>query len=122
LREMGIFLTATQTAHMKTAKEAEKHAIILDAVESKYKGFAETVADTSQGALTQFSNVMGDIKEDTGKLLELPFKQVLQVATKGLQTLQTELNKVGPTGLNAKRSIQELLVMFYDMADGALSA
>lgn len=122
LKEMGVTLSSTEAAQIKAAKGSEQHELVLAALEKRFKGFAAVVADTSQGAMTQFNNVLGDMKEDTGKILELPFKQVIQVATKGLQTLQVELNKIGSTGLNAKQALVEILNAAYDMADGTLSA
>lgn len=65
----------------KARIETEGFAGIIKSLDDNYKGMAETVAATSAGALTQFQNQMGDMKEDVGELMSdylMPFLKLFK--------------------------------------------
>lgn len=63
----------------KAKIETEGFAGIIKSLDDNYKGMAETVAATSAGAMKQFQNQMGDIKEEVGKIMDEYFMPFLSL-------------------------------------------
>lgn len=91
LRREGIIFTDAEQDMIKSLVEAgnksEAQAVILDKLEKKYGGLAESIANTPVGKLTQISNVWGDIKEGLGGVL-------LDTISPALDTLYNTLVKI----------------------------
>lgn len=69
LSRYGVVLTAVEKKTIIAATEAERQAIIMDKVSAAAGGMAEVLAETSSGQMTQFDNIVGDIKENLGFLI-----------------------------------------------------
>ncbi|KKL82738.1 hypothetical protein LCGC14_1981780 [marine sediment metagenome] len=71
LKRIGISFTEQQRESIKTFVEQNDvmsaQRVILDELKNEFGGVAREVALTGTGALKQFNNVMGDIKEEGGK-------------------------------------------------------
>lgn len=71
LRRQGIAFTDEEIAQVKALQDANDlygaQAIVLEKIESKYKGVAKAVGDTPTGTLDKIKNVWGDIKENFGE-------------------------------------------------------
>lgn len=71
LRRQGIAFTDEEIAQVKALQDANDlygaQALVLEKIESRYKGVATAVAQTSSGKLDQIKNVWGDIKEGLGQ-------------------------------------------------------
>lgn len=71
LRRQGMAFTEEEIEQVKALQDANDlygaQALVLDKIESKYKGVASAVASTDTGTLDQIKNVWGDIKEDLGE-------------------------------------------------------
>jgi hypothetical protein len=77
LTRSGIIFSEQQKEMIKTLVESgrqlEAQAMILDVVESKYKGTAETMAKTVSGQIKQAFNAFGDEMERFGKIISQDF-------------------------------------------------
>ena len=91
LRTEGIAFTDAEKEQIKTLVEAgktqEAQMLILDKVESKYKGMAKAIASTDTGKLKQISSTWGDIKENLGE-------RVLDSVSPFLDVVLEKLNKI----------------------------
>ena len=91
LRRQGIAFTETEAQQIQALSDANDlygaQALILDKVESKYKGVAAAVAETNTGKLDKIKNVWGDIKEGLGQGL-------LDSISPALETLYGWLSKI----------------------------
>lgn len=85
LQSMGVFLTDTEKETFKTATATEKLEIILAKTKKQYAGFSEALANTPEGAIKQVKNIVGDIKEQLGKVLNLPFVAFIKSISLGFQ-------------------------------------
>lgn len=68
---------------VKEGKIREAQVVLLKTVEGQVKGVAEAMAKTPVGKLQQMRNVLGDMKEELGKLL-IPLQQSLVELMMGL--------------------------------------
>ena len=91
LRRQGIAFTDEEIAQVKALQDANDlygaQALVLEKVESRYKGVATAVAQTSSGKLDQIKNVWGDIKEGLGQGL-------LDSISPALESLYSWLQKI----------------------------
>lgn len=87
LSRSGIQFSAEQEELIKSLAEtnrlAEAQNIILDELERQYGGQAEAIAGLNSGAISQFQNLLGDIREEIGFLISealLPLVRLLKEA------------------------------------------
>ena len=77
LARSGTTFTEQQKEMIKTLVESgrqlEAQAMVLDVVESQYKGTAETMATTVSGQIKQAFNAFGDQMEEFGKIVSQDF-------------------------------------------------
>lgn len=73
LKTIGVSFTDDEKAQIKALSDANKNyeaqALILDKIESKYKGVAKAINDTPAGKLDNIRDTLGDIRENLGKAL-----------------------------------------------------
>lgn len=67
--------------------EALKNGAAIDFVNAKYKGFAETAAETGTGPLVQLKNKLGDLGEKIGTVLMPTFSALVDVMSKFVDVL-----------------------------------
>lgn len=91
LRRQGIAFTDEEAQQIQALQDANDlfgaQALILEKVESKYKGVATAVASTNTGKLEQIKNVWSDIKEGLGQGL-------LDSISPALETLYGWLSRI----------------------------
>lgn len=88
---------STINSLVATNRLAEAQTLILDELANQYGGSAEAAAKAGKGGLTQFSNIIGDITEDFGKLILeaiAPFIAKLKDMALAFQGLSPETKKV----------------------------
>lgn len=68
---------------------AGAQALILSELETQFGGMARAMADTSTGAMTQFENALGDVKEMFGGVFSEGIKPILQ----GLTDMLTKITQ-----------------------------
>jgi len=92
----------------------EKLAQIVEQIEQKFSGMAETVGKTAYGSLEKFKNAMGDAREWGGKLI-LHFLQpavdlLTRMVTKfnEIQQIRDILNNIGKGVYSVEREIETL--------------
>jgi hypothetical protein len=82
MRRAGVSFTEAQQDMIKGLVDAgnkvEAQALILKELESQVGGVAKAMADTSSGALKQYQNVMGDVKEEIGRFILDGLKPLVQ--------------------------------------------
>lgn len=69
LEKMGVQLSDQEKAWLQTASAEERAQFISDKLNSTFGGMNETMANTSQGAVKQVSNALGDLQEVIGAAL-----------------------------------------------------
>jgi ubiquinone biosynthesis protein UbiJ len=87
LRRNGIILTAEQEKLIKgfieTGNKAAAQGVILDAVNSKYGGTAQAMANTYSGKVKQLTDAFSDLREEIGEAI----KPVISEMIPALQSL-----------------------------------
>lgn len=69
LGRLGIKLTEAQQEILKTGTEEQKAAVITDALNAKFGGMNQELANTDSGAIQQAKMTLGDMGEEIGKVL-----------------------------------------------------
>lgn len=69
LSKFGVVLTATEKKTIIAANESERQAFLMEKVAAAAGGMSEVLAGTSSGSMTQFNNIVGDIKENLGFMI-----------------------------------------------------
>ena len=69
LGRLGIKLTEAQQEILKTGTEEQKAAVITDALNKKFGGMNQELANTDSGAIQQAKMTLGDMGEEIGKVL-----------------------------------------------------
>ncbi|MBQ3730022.1 MAG: phage tail length tape measure family protein, partial [Spirochaetales bacterium] len=91
LRRQGIAFTDEEYEQVKALQEANDlygaQAVVLEKIESRYKGVSKAVADTPTGTLDKIKNVWGDIKENLGE-------GIVRALSPAFDWLLKQLNKV----------------------------
>lgn len=103
------------SAFTKLSKEQLANGGAIDLVNSKYKGFAETAAQTGTGPLKQLENQFDNLKEKIGAQLVGGINNVIEVfsvfvgaADDGLTALQSLGNSAGETNKVFKGTKEQL--------------
>ena len=93
LRTEGILLSKEREDEIKeleaTGNLYEAQKILLDEVAARYKGYAEELANTPTGKITQLQNNIGDIKEAIGVNMVAPTKLWYEILLAGSKILQS---------------------------------
>lgn len=102
LRMQGIIFTEAQkkmiTEMVKSGNLMGAQKIILDTVESKYKGAAKAIGDTAVGAMHKFENAIGDLTKAIGDQLLPIFTPIVNKITDfivGLQKADPAIIRIG---------------------------
>ena len=66
LTSAGITFSGKEQELLKMGTEAERTALLIEKIESKYGGLAKAVADTPEGQIMQLQNAWGGVKEEIG--------------------------------------------------------
>lgn len=69
LGRLGIKLTEAQQEILKTGTEEQKAAVITDALNAKFGGMNQELANTDSGAIQQAKMTLGDMGEEIGAVL-----------------------------------------------------
>lgn len=105
LSRSGIQFSAAQEKVIKslweTGRQAEAQSIILEELNKQYGGQARAMAETASGQMKQFSNILGDIQEAFGRLIQqalLPMMAALKPLIEGIANLSPAIiNLIGVT-------------------------
>lgn len=97
LRRQGIAFTDEEIAQVKALQDANDlygaQAIVLEKIESRYKGVAKAVGDTPTGTLDKIKNVWGDIKEGLGGALVDALGPAIELVYQGLLKISEWINR-----------------------------
>jgi hypothetical protein len=67
--------------YIQTGNVASAHGVILDALEGKYKGMAETIGNTTSGKFAILNNIFNDMKENIGTALLPALQSIIEAIT-----------------------------------------
>ena len=103
LNRYGISFDEAQANIMKFGSEAERAAVLAQAVEKSVGGMNQALANTPTGRMKQLSNTMADIKKQFGmaaRTIGTVLLPVLNTIAKVLAAVATLANKVAQTIAN----------------------
>ena len=86
LRRVGITVDAD-------TYKAKGYVGVLEQIEQQVHGQAEAMRRTGWGGLEAFGNVIGDVKEQGGRLIELKMGDTIEAWTKAFEDLHAELKE-----------------------------
>lgn len=124
LTASGFVLDAHTKELIKNGTESERAAALVEVLDSTYKGFNATIAETSEGQLIKLQNALNDVKVRIGeallpeviKLVEIFRESVLPEIIKFTEYVLTELIPAIDAYLRPK--IESLIKSFGGLADG----
>jgi len=131
LRQANILLSEAEREHIKTLAESgrtlEAQELIIASVSERYGGFAEALAQTDSGQLTQVSNRFGDIQEQIGLLANKllvslsPTIDSILTLVEDLMPLFAELaQSISPVIQSIATAFQPLLSVILNLVNTAL--
>lgn len=82
LTRQGFVLTDVQKKLLTTGSESERAAALTEILNSTYKDFNKTLAQTPEGRMIKLKNEFGSLKEEIGRGLLPVFEKVMQVLSK----------------------------------------
>lgn len=82
LTRQGFVLTENQKKLLTTGSESERAAALTAILDSTYKDFNKTLAQTPEGRMIKLKNEFGDLKEEIGRGLLPVFEKVMEVLSK----------------------------------------
>jgi hypothetical protein len=115
LTKQGFVLTENQKKLLTTGTESERAAALTEILNSTYKDFNKTLAQTPEGRMIKLRNEFGDLKEEIGKGLLPVFEKVVGFLAKTvIPTLQSLIKFV-------KDNITEIKVFATVLTAGAVA-
>lgn len=115
LRRTGIAFTKEQEEQISVLQRSgrlmEAQALILQELESRFRGTARAIADTPAGRFRQLQNELGDVREQMGGLMAqgiIPF-------TSGLRTILELSNDLDPRLAGLADSVGTLTVALFTL-------
>jgi hypothetical protein len=82
LTRQGFVLTENQKKLLTTGSESERAAALTAILDSTYKDFNKTLAQTPEGRMIKLKNEFGSLKEEIGKGLLPVFEKVMEILSK----------------------------------------
>lgn len=82
LTRQGFVLTENQKKLLTTGSESERAAALTAILDSTYKDFNKTLAQTPEGRMIKLKNEFGSLKEEIGRGLLPVFEKVMEVLSK----------------------------------------
>lgn len=118
LRSQGLAFTDEEIAQVKALQDANDlygaQALVLEKIESRYKGVAQAVGDTPTGTLDKIKNVWGDIKEGLGGALVDALGPAIELIYQGLLKISEWINRARAS----VRTEQEVNKLTYSLQNG----
>ena len=82
LTRQGFVLTDVQKKLLSTGSEAERAAALTEVLNSTYKDFNKTLAQTPEGRMIKLKNEFGSLKEEMGRGLLPALEKVMEILSK----------------------------------------
>lgn len=102
LKTIGVSFTEDEKAQIKALTDANKkyeaQALILDKIEQKYRGVAQSINDTPVGLLDNINDTISDIRKDLGEGLLNALSPVLEDIYGWLQSISDWVYQWGHEG------------------------
>ena len=115
LTRQGFVLTDVQKKLLTTGSESERAAALTEILNSTYKDFNKTLAQTPEGRMIKLKNEFGDLKEEIGRGLLPVFEKVMQILSKQVIPILKNLIKF------IKDNSTELKVFIGVLGAGAIA-
>lgn len=117
LRQAGISLTDQQLELMKTADRSERLALVTQIITENTGNMAEAVGTTAAGKMAQFSNAIGDVREEIGRLIAQELTPLLIKLTEWFSK-QENVDKIINTSRITILTFVEILRTMKGIFDG----
>ena len=82
LTRQGFVLTDVQKKLLTTGSESERAAALTEILNSTYKDFNKTLAQTPEGRMIKLKNDFGNLKEEIGRGLLPVFEKIMEILSK----------------------------------------
>ena len=82
LTRQGFVLTDVQKKMLTTGSESERAAALTAILNSTYKDFNKTLAQTPEGRMIKLKNEFGNLKEEIGRGLLPVFEKIMEILSK----------------------------------------
>lgn len=92
LRALHLGFTESERKAFGLASQSQRVAILMARMKEQVGGFAQVMASTASGAMTQLDNALGDLKEAFGGILDAPVAAALRAITSAVQGATTWFN------------------------------
>lgn len=115
LTRQGFVLTDVQKKLLTTGTESERAAALTEILNSTYKDFNKTLAQTPEGRMIKLKNEFGSLKEEIGRGLLPVFEKVMDVLMKNIIPALKQLIKF------IKDNITEIKVFISVLGAGAVA-
>jgi hypothetical protein len=115
LTRQGFVLTENQKKLLTTGSESERAAALTAILDSTYKDFNKTLAQTPEGRMIKLKNEFGSLKEEIGKGLLPVFEKVMEILSKQVIPILKNLIKF------IKDNSTELKVFIGVLGAGAIA-
>jgi hypothetical protein len=113
LTRTGFVLDENTKNMIKNGTETERAAALVEVLNSTYKGFNETLAETTEGQLVRLRNQFDSIKERIGMVLLPIFNQFISViASKVIPVIETLVARFEKDAVPAMDKIKTVVVGF----------
>ncbi|MBW2084432.1 MAG: hypothetical protein JRI54_00150 [Deltaproteobacteria bacterium] len=97
LSRYGIVLTEAERKAFDAANQFEKIALLMRILDKNTGPAAREMTKTAMGAFTQMKNVLGDLAEQMGFIIEQPLVKVFQKITRKASRLVEKLSQLDDT-------------------------
>lgn len=115
LTRQGFVLTENQKKLLTTGSESERAAALTAILDSTYKDFNKTLAQTPEGRMIKLKNEFGSLKEEIGRGLLPVFEKVMEILSKQVIPILKNLIKL------IKDNSTELKVFIGVLGAGAIA-
>lgn len=96
LARQGVVMDDATEKVFKAASESQRFAMMLDLLQGKAGGVAQTMAGTTAGAFAQLTNALGNLAEEAGALTAGPLSDLARKATEVVNALSSWVKDLSP--------------------------
>jgi hypothetical protein len=96
LSRYGVVLSDAEKKVIESGTSQQRLAVLVEALDKRFAGAAQTMAQTAAGAAKQLNNAFGDLLEQFGFLVDQPLASIMGMLNKALSSLSTIIAGLSP--------------------------
>lgn len=100
LQRQGLVMTDGQQRTFEAASETERLSMMMGLLRQKADGVAQTMANTSSGAIAQFMNAINNLGEEIGKMVKGPVTDMKRDMMDAISRVTTLIKQLDPETKN----------------------